>query len=180
MATKQTKELIKNTFMSLLEHKNFIQITVTEICKIAKINRGTFYLHYYDINDVLDEILDELFKNTSTMLDHVFCLENNCTYPFCDKIQNDKRHKTLFMADIISAKILNKLATMQKESYVNWILSHSHLTSNEAEALFYFQMNGCLTINKFMLQKSEIDWKKIRTTIDTFIKSGLEGIVNAN
>ena len=47
--TRYTRQTIKNTFLELLTQKSFTKITVTEICKNAEINRGTFYLHYYDI-----------------------------------------------------------------------------------------------------------------------------------
>ena len=49
--TRYTRQTIKNTFLELLTQKSFTKITVTEICKNAEINRGTFYLHYYDVHD---------------------------------------------------------------------------------------------------------------------------------
>ena len=48
--TRYTRQTIKDTFLELLTQKSFTKITVTEICKNAEINRGTFYLHYYDIH----------------------------------------------------------------------------------------------------------------------------------
>ena len=44
--TRYTRQTIKDTFLELLTQKSFTKITVTEICKNAEINRGTFYLHY--------------------------------------------------------------------------------------------------------------------------------------
>ena len=60
--TRYTRQTIKDTFLELLTQKSFTKITVTEICKNAEINRGTFYLHYYDIHDVLSDI----FNDTAT------------------------------------------------------------------------------------------------------------------
>ena len=56
--TRYTRQTIKDTFLELLNQKSFTKITVTEICKNAEINRGTFYLHYYDIHDVLSDIFN--------------------------------------------------------------------------------------------------------------------------
>ena len=56
--TRYTRQTIKDTFLELLKQKSFTKITVTEICKNAEINRGTFYLHYYDIHDVLSDIFN--------------------------------------------------------------------------------------------------------------------------
>ena len=61
--TRYTRQTIKNTFLELLTQKSFTKITVTEICKNAEINRGTFYLHYYDIYDVLSDILNDMTQD---------------------------------------------------------------------------------------------------------------------
>lgn len=149
---------------------------MTEICKVTEINRGTFYLHYYDTEDVLDDILSEMLHDTSSAIDHVLCpkCSSNCSYPFCDKIHGNTRYQAIFMDDTLSSKIIGKVADAGKEGYITWLMSHSLLTFEEAEAIFYFQMNGCLTINKLMLRNHCTDWRKIQKTIDNFIKSGLE------
>lgn len=46
---------MNEALMSLLEKKDFEYITVSEICKLAKVNRSTFYLHYENIYDLLGE-----------------------------------------------------------------------------------------------------------------------------
>ena len=47
--TKYTLDVIKDTVLKLSEKKEINKITVTEICKIADINRATFYKYYRDI-----------------------------------------------------------------------------------------------------------------------------------
>jgi len=56
---KYTKKIIKDTFIELLEEKDLKKITVSEICKIADINRATFYRYYLDVYDLLDKIEEE-------------------------------------------------------------------------------------------------------------------------
>lgn len=176
--TKYTRQVIKDTFLKLLDEKSYPKITVTEICRLAEINRGTFYLHYYDTADVLDDILAEMMQDTSGIIDHVLCPhKNTCTYPFCEKIQNTSFYRALFLDDTISAKIIEKIAEQDKENYVTWLMSHSILTFEEAEALFYFQMNGCLSINQLMLKNHTNDWRKIQRSVDAFLKAGLESFL---
>lgn len=49
-AVKMDKALI-----SLLEKKDFEYITIKEICQEAGVNRSTFYLHYENTRDLLEE-----------------------------------------------------------------------------------------------------------------------------
>lgn len=66
--TEQTKEKIQRSFLQLLQEKHFINITVRDITTHAKINRGTFYLHYQDKYDLLTQIEDCLLKGLETHL----------------------------------------------------------------------------------------------------------------
>lgn len=140
--TKYTRQAIKDTFLALLEKKSFSKITVTEICKLAEINRGTFYLHYYDMDDVLDDILTEMLKDTKSLEEHLLCpnrTASNCTFPFCRKVHSTPKYQVLFLDDIVSSRIIDKIADVYKEGYVTWLMSHSLLTFEQAEAVFIFR-----------------------------------------
>lgn len=52
----KTRKLIKKTFAELMnEKKELSKITVTELVKRADITRSTFYTHYDDIYDVVND-----------------------------------------------------------------------------------------------------------------------------
>ena len=95
--TRYTRQTIKETFLELLKQKNFTKITVTEICKISEINRGTFYLHYYDIHDVLEDILNDIAQDLKTTVEHLFCPnQKSCSYPehhFLSRTREVTRYK---------------------------------------------------------------------------------------
>ncbi len=176
--TKYTRQTIKDILLEELKIKPYGKITVTEICKKAEMNRGTFYLHYYDIDDVLNDILEDLIADTSTVFDHVLCPNKaNCTYPFCEKIRSSPHYQILFFDDVTSARLIEKFSDLGKESFVTRLMRNSLLTFEQAEAIFYFQMNGCLAINRMMLKNKCTDWSKVQQTIDQFIKAGLENFI---
>ena len=56
----RTKALLIRSLSALMKQKNIKDITVKELCEYADINRGTFYLNYKDIYDMLDSIEQEL------------------------------------------------------------------------------------------------------------------------
>lgn len=64
----KTKKVIRQALFQLLENKALSQITVTELCQVAKINRRTFYIHYERIKDVMDEYQDQLYLSIITAL----------------------------------------------------------------------------------------------------------------
>lgn len=68
---QKTKKLIQQTFIDILEHKSFESITVGDIAKRANINRGTFYLHYLDKFDLLDQIEQRLFFDLGEHIDEL-------------------------------------------------------------------------------------------------------------
>ena len=62
-----TARLMNHALLSLLEKKDLEFITVTEITKKAGVNRSTFYLHYENIYELLEETIENLnkqFKNS--------------------------------------------------------------------------------------------------------------------
>ena len=55
----KTRQLIKATYLELVQAKPVQKITVTELAKRAEISKGTFYLHYLDIYDLYNQMVEE-------------------------------------------------------------------------------------------------------------------------
>ena len=55
----KTRRLIKATFLELVQAKPVQKITETELAKRAEISKGTFYLHYLDIYDLYNQMVEE-------------------------------------------------------------------------------------------------------------------------
>lgn len=60
---RRTKKLLKDNLALLLMEKDITDITVKEIVDQADINRGTFYLHYKDIYDMLNQIENDMISD---------------------------------------------------------------------------------------------------------------------
>ena len=56
----KTDKMIKDAFLELINTMDFEKISVTNITQMAKISRSTFYLHYEDKYDLLEQIEDEI------------------------------------------------------------------------------------------------------------------------
>ena len=53
---EKTKEKIQQSMLKLLQEKHFMKVSVQDISLGAGINRGTFYLHYQDKYDVIEQM----------------------------------------------------------------------------------------------------------------------------
>ncbi|OKP83662.1 TetR/AcrR family transcriptional regulator [Paenibacillus sp. P32E] len=58
----RTRKLIDEAFLSLVEEKGLAGVNVRSLTAKAGINRGTFYLHYQDIYDLMDKIEDQIIE----------------------------------------------------------------------------------------------------------------------
>ena len=50
---------IKDAFLQLLMKKDYMQINMTDLCKYAGVSRGTFYAHFGNIGQVVDELFSD-------------------------------------------------------------------------------------------------------------------------
>ncbi len=58
-----TAKKMGTALISILEEKSFEYITVSKICKKANVNRSTFYLHYENTVDLLNETVEYLLND---------------------------------------------------------------------------------------------------------------------
>jgi len=64
---KTNSDKIENAFLFLLEKYKYDDITISQICKQANINRSTFYCHYADINDLIIKVEKKFAQETANI-----------------------------------------------------------------------------------------------------------------
>ncbi len=70
--TRISKMLLKNALLDLLaEKKSAEKISVRELCERAELNRSTFYAHYSEPKDLLEETEDEALAAASGYLSRI-------------------------------------------------------------------------------------------------------------
>lgn len=98
----ETKERLKNAFFDLYAEKKIEKISIKEITERAQLNRGTFYVYYKDIYDLLEKAEDELIAEIMEKIVPVIVLilrddEIAAFLPPLEFYQkNGKRLKSLF------------------------------------------------------------------------------------
>jgi AcrR family transcriptional regulator len=64
----RTREAIREAMIDLIDEKGFESISIKDITDRANINRGTFYLHYHDKFDLLDQTENEIIERMKEIL----------------------------------------------------------------------------------------------------------------
>ncbi|KOP65866.1 hypothetical protein AMS62_11890 [Bacillus sp. FJAT-18019] len=73
----RSKRMFKEALVALLSENVAIpSLTVQKIASRAELNRATFYLHYVDINDLLRELVYDIFANLEEILTPLLRLES--------------------------------------------------------------------------------------------------------
>lgn len=65
----RSKRMFKQAALSLLIEEPSSQLTVQKLADRAELNRATFYLHYEDIKDLLQQITNEIFDELSIKIE---------------------------------------------------------------------------------------------------------------
>lgn len=133
----RSKELIKEAMINLLnKNKSISEITVSDIVKTANINRGTFYNHYNNTIEVLEEMKDSLMQKLTEALK--LGTSKGDLDEFLNIIvtyfkNNEKEYKKII--DAIPMSIIDDL----KQEFIKQI---KQLNFNYDELTIYFLVNG--------------------------------------
>ena len=171
--TVYTKKVIKDTFIDLLGEKDISKVTVSEICKIADINRATFYRYYLDVFDLLDKMEEEFVaavKEAYTINDsddqplshYVLALLKMC-------YDNQKLAKILFTSTGKPYFLNSILQETYNKCKIRWTRERPDITLDDIEYATVYMFNGTLGIVNYWIQsdfdKTDIEVADIITDL---------------
>lgn len=106
----RTKNLLRKALLELIEEKGADAITVSDITKRAELNRGTFYLHYQDVSDLLEQNKSEVYEGLTeiivqlSLLDLLTFASKDEPYPITIKVFEFFKFHSEFFKVILGPK----------------------------------------------------------------------------
>lgn len=182
---KYTMNIIKDTFLNLLEEKDINTITVTEVCKIADINRATFYRYYDDCFDLLKKIENE-FMEELTSSDPMINLPNESVYEFTLGalkvfLNNKKLIRLLFNTNNNIYFLNDVLEYCYNKCVEKWSNLFPGIDKNNIEYQTVFIFNGALgVINYWIKSDFNEDVEVIAKMIEDTTVNGVSKYITTN
>lgn len=116
---KRTKTLMRDALLDLMDEKPFSEISAKDITSYADLNRATFYLHYNNVFDLLDELENEVAASFAKMLEKLDIKQNEAwEYPvigqICKYIEENSRVCRCLLLNPRSDRFTAKLTEIMK------------------------------------------------------------------
>ena len=155
---RKTRRQLRECLITLLKEKKVQDITVRELTDMADLNRGTFYLHYKDVFDLLEKTEAELQEDFNQLV---------CKH---DAVDLKQRPSVIFNeiyslvydnADLIEILLgengdlnfLNRLKQLIREKCLkDWMEVFRSGNAAAFDAFFSFIVSGCIGLVQYWLQ----------------------------
>lgn len=160
---QSTAILFDEALINLLEHKDIDYITIKEICNKAGVNRSTFYLHYENISDLINECMEYvnqkflskfeqdtgLFieKINESELEELYLIKSKYLIPYLNFI---KENKNIFKATFLNPNGMQASKRMiSLEKYVIFpIMKRYKIPEEKTKYILSFYLHGIIAIIK--------------------------------
>ena len=155
---RKTRRQLRECLITLLKEKKVQDITVRELTDMADLNRGTFYLHYKDVFDLLEKTEAELQEDFNQLV---------CKH---DAVDLKQRPSVIFNeiyslvydnADLIEILLgengdlnfVNRLKQRIREKCLkDWMEVFRSGNAAAFDAFFSFIVSGCIGLVQYWLQ----------------------------
>ena len=151
-SVQRTQALLKDGLTELMQTKPVQNITVRELTDYVNLNRGTFYLHYRDIQDLLEhlenDILDEFIEITNA---HQPQDMKGKPFPLiCDLykfLEKNSDFVKLVLVNNQEQNFMNRIKEIIRERCVNdWDEIFANADPRLSEIYSSYVLSGCIGI----------------------------------
>ncbi len=146
----RTKQQIRQALIELLSEKGENNISVRELAQRANINRGTFYIHYKDTHDLVEQLVDEAVKKLLGVCKrHPPAQTPRESYPFLtdlfETLQSDPQLFTILLGTTGSHAYSERICVTIQENFLDDLLSVFYSADpKQRQVASGFIVSGCL------------------------------------
>lgn len=141
-----TKRVLKKSLLELLEKKDIVDISISELCRFADINRNTFYTHYSSPSALFEEIENEIVAEVLEVIQNEKS-DEELIRKVCDKIFSMRNLNKVFYLKNDNKQILEKIfAPVKKERLKLWYQLSVHKDEWYILHMYNFTQYGIMAV----------------------------------
>lgn len=156
--TLYTRKVIMDSYIQLLKEKPKEKIKITELCRLAEINRCTFYLHFEDICAVETAIEEELFakfKDYVSTQNPEVRNRQSISDTFLDTMLHDDTYITLMSVNSSPSFFSGFMESYYQESLRASLPKGHHLSERQQELLYTFIVGGVIAVQRNWIENKD-------------------------
>lgn len=177
---KRTKMLLQNALVDLMLEKAVGKISVKELTQKADVNRSTFYLHYLDIYDMLEQMENE-FVETIQGFFHDFFTPLPTSMPLTlfvnisEWLEQDKEYYVKLLRGSASRYIFEELESRIRDEFLTLLyLIFLDEESLDLRTRVNFTVSGTVgVLRMWVMEGGNISLVELSETIDDILNSGM-------
>lgn len=177
--SKYSQTMIKEALFKLLDEKSLDSITVTEICEIADVNRGTFYKYYKDVPDLFSQIKGSFFAEIKSTMESnkIFNVEPVFSEAL-KAIQGNKDLVRVMQKGGYSYSVLEEVDFLLKDTVIASIKAIKPNASDiEVECIFQYIVGaGSNVIYQWIYSNMELPLEKVQEILVNATEAVLNSI----
>lgn len=146
----RTKRMLKDALLELLKDSEIEEITISELCRKADVNRNTFYAHYSVPADLLREIEDDLVSSILKQVapdiqqgDYELLLTNVFT-----SLANSAPMSKVMQYSIRSGDLMRKFINQVKPQVIAIWENQFSLSQEDINIVYEYTTGGTVTLLK--------------------------------
>ena len=146
---RYTKMVFQQALLKILSKKHIDKITVKELCETAKVNRGTFYLHYTTPNDILMEIEQQFIQENMSLFSPYFdgSYETNYLAGIFSGILNNRDLCKVIMGKNGNPLFLERIQNMLREHVIDgWAKEFPYYSKQDLDYVFDYIFAGSMRL----------------------------------
>ncbi|MGM9874119.1 MAG: TetR/AcrR family transcriptional regulator [Bacilli bacterium] len=151
---KTTEKLICDAYIKLSNESEDKKITVTDLVKEAQINRGTFYLHYQNVDDVCKDISDKFLTKCIEILssDGELNLKKERIESILKYLKNNKNYVNFIIQDKFKTFIADSIVEYVTKEFVKKFSQILNFKEDEVKPVVIYMVYGSVALI--------VDWAK--------------------
>ena len=179
----RTQNLLKNGLTDLMKQKTLQKITVKELTDYVNLNRGTFYLHYKDIFDLMDQIENAMLQDFVTINQtHKVLDMNGHPYPLLRDLftflKENAEFTRILIIDNRDQNFVDKIKDILKQRCMtDWHYLFSDYSEQKSELYSSYVIYGCIgMIDNWLKNGLRETPEELAAYADDVILQGLQSL----